>query len=376
MKSMGRGTLFKAKSIKEAMASARQAFGDDAVILSVERAGGMFVVEAANLTSSARADELRASLVSVVPAAPKAAHTKVLELPAKEIWREQERHRDDQESGHAVERLERRFDDLMRLLASSTASSGQGSEMKRIALNSGFDEVFANRLEAGGLRWMGPGLQLKDALMRSLAEMLDELGTAEDLMTGRHALVGPTGSGKTTTLAKLAHKACSMHGSDAVGLITTDFYRIGAFEQLRVYGELLGVQVRPAKSPEEFASLMETWASKKLILVDTIGSARDDEKLLDQMRLFQQCEVKSALAVQSSLSMAVAKADTKKWAAAGASSAIVTKMDEAIELGAALQAVIESKLPVRYVTNGQKVPANLHAVSHLLLAHKAIKSLN
>ena len=162
-------------------------------------------------------------------------------------------------------------------------------------------------------------------------------------------------------------------GADSVALVTTDFFRIGAYEQLRVFGELLGVKVHSARSFQELQSLRLALAGKKVVFVDTVGSSRDDEKMREQMGMFTNLRIESTVALQACLARSVMRLDLGRWRDSGATSALITKMDQATGVASLVETLIMRGLPVSYATNGQRVPADLHRVSSLLLAHKALR---
>jgi len=177
------------------------------------------------------------------------------------------------------------------------------------------------------------------------------------------ALVGPTGVGKTTTVAKLAAKFILKHGSSQVALITTDNYRIGAHEQLNTYGRILDVPVRAVSSAEELRELIEGFADKKLVLIDTAGMSQRDMKLVEQINTLQY----SGLAIRSYLVMSAAteyKAMNeiiKAFQVFAPQASILTKLDEAAAIGSALSAIIEQDLPLAFITDGQQVPEDMHS---------------
>ncbi len=176
------------------------------------------------------------------------------------------------------------------------------------------------------------------------------------------ALVGPTGVGKTTTIAKLAAKFILKHGPRQVALITTDNYRIGAHEQLSTYGRILDVPVRVASSAAELHHLINGFADKRLILIDTAGMSQRDMKLVDQINTLQQ----SGLAIKSYLVMSAAteyKAMNeiiKAFQIFEPQASILTKLDEAATIGSAISSIIEHNLPLAFIADGQQVPEDMH----------------
>ena len=183
---------------------------------------------------------------------------------------------------------------------------------------------------------------------------------------GITAIVGPTGAGKTTTIAKLAARWCMQHGSQDLALVSTDGYRIGAREQLSTYARILGAPMHAANGAKELARVLERLKSKKLILIDTAGMGPRDVRLIEQLATLKygaaRARVLLALPAQAegqALDEIVCAFVRVKPAAC-----ILTKVDEAASLGAAISTVLRHKMKIAYVCNGQRVPEDLHA-SHL-----------
>ena len=196
---------------------------------------------------------------------------------------------------------------------------------------------------------------------------------------GVFALVGPTGVGKTTTTAKLAARCVVKFGAQSLGLITTDSYRIGAFDQLAIYGKILGVPVHSAQSYGELEATIATMAGKRLVLIDTTGMGQRDNRVAEQINLLDNPRIKRVLllnaAAQAETLDDVARAYQGR--AAGArplAGAILTKIDEAAKLAPALDVVARHALELLHVTNGQRVPEDLHAPSSPALLHRALKA--
>jgi flagellar biosynthesis protein FlhF len=177
------------------------------------------------------------------------------------------------------------------------------------------------------------------------------------------AVVGPTGAGKTTTIAKLAARWSMQHGSQDLALVSTDGYRIGAREQLMTYARILGAPMHAANSGKELSRVLERLKSKKLILIDTAGMGPRDVRLTEQLAALQlgaaRARVLLALPAQGER-QALAEI-VRSFARVSPSACILTKVDEAASLGAALSTAIRYKLPIAYLCNGQRVPEDLHS---------------
>jgi len=195
---------------------------------------------------------------------------------------------------------------------------------------------------------------------------------------GVTALVGPTGVGKTTTIAKLAARAVLRHGADEVALISTDHYRIGAAAQLEHYGRLLGVRVYPAHDAASLRKVLGLLQGQRTVLVDTAGVAGSDPRMQQQMDVLAEagggnlraCLVLAANAQSQSLEEAV-----RAYRPLRPQSCILTKLDEAPSLGGALSVLIRHRLPLDYTTDGQRVPEDIAEANARNLVCRAAQSL-
>ncbi|MHB1215968.1 MAG: flagellar biosynthesis protein FlhF [Thiobacillus sp.] len=210
---------------------------------------------------------------------------------------------------------------------------------------------------------------LRQVLIRNLPVS----GREADLLTsgGRYALVGSTGSGKTTTLAKLASRGVETHGAEQVVLVAADAYRIGAAAQLTVYAELLGVALHVAQDQTHLARLLPQLATQKLVLIDTAGFAPTDPRSREAQAL-DALGVRR-LAVISANQQGAAIEQAMTHFGPGAAACILTKLDETPQLGAALDSLIRHRLPLAYLSSGQRVPEDLHAPNAAYLIDRALK---
>lgn len=207
-------------------------------------------------------------------------------------------------------------------------------------------------------------LNLRGALAAYLGKGLQVAGDPVSA-SGIYALVGPTGAGKTTTIAKLAARLVLRHGTAAVALITTDTYRIGGVEQLKIYGRILGVPVAVARDGEELQQHLSDFADRRFVLIDSIGLSPRDVRMAEQMQWLQALgdSVTRLLVVGAGLAPA---AYAELWALyrrLPVAAAILTKLDESPSFGAALQWLVESSVPLWFYTDGQRVPEDLHVPS-------------
>lgn len=213
----------------------------------------------------------------------------------------------------------------------------------------------------------------------ALARNLYTLDSEDDLLDrgGVYALVGPTGVGKTTTTAKLAARCVVRHGADKLALLTTDGYRIGAHEQLRIYGKILGVAVHAVKDAGDLRLALAELRNKHMVLIDTVGMSQRDQMVAEQAAMLCDCgsEVKRLLLLNATSNGDTLEDVVRAYRGQGLSGCILTKTDEAAGMGTALDVIIRHKLVLHYVANGQRVPEDLHLANRQYLLHRAFKSV-
>jgi flagellar biosynthesis protein FlhF len=200
--------------------------------------------------------------------------------------------------------------------------------------------------------------------------------TGDDILEngGVVAIIGPTGVGKTTTLAKLASRYALRHGNRHVAFISTDNFRIGAQEQLTSYARILDVPMRSAANAEELNVALNTFSDKRLILIDTAGMSQRDVRISEQLSLLKagRRKVRSMLTLSAITHQASIKQAIKALGSANPDAMILTKLDEAASLGGVISAIVESKLKVSYVTDGQRVPEDLHLARPYSLVSRTV----
>ena len=200
--------------------------------------------------------------------------------------------------------------------------------------------------------------------------------TDDDILSrgGVVALVGPTGVGKTTSIAKLAARFTLRHGNREVALISTDNYRIGAHEQLMNFGRIMGIPTYMAASVEDLTQRIQDLSDKRLILVDTSGMSQRDVRLNEQLQSLSS----SSSAIRTYLVMAAnTQTNTlndvmRAFRHIPLAGTILTKLDETTSLGGCLSTVIRYALPVAYISDGQQVPEDMHPARAHTLVSRAV----
>ena len=200
--------------------------------------------------------------------------------------------------------------------------------------------------------------------------------TDDDILSqgGIVALVGSTGVGKTTTVAKLAARYAMRHGPRSVALVTTDSYRIGAHEQLFTYGRILGIPVQVAADHEELHNTLQSLRDKRLVLIDTAGMSQRDLRLSEQFTTLREAgmPIRSYLVMSATTQAEVLEEAVRAFSQGRLDGCILTKVDEAAGLGGAISVIAGHELPLAYVGDGQRVPEDLHPARAQNLVNRAL----
>lgn len=245
------------------------------------------------------------------------------------------------------------------------------TSLMRDMINVGFSPALSTQL----LEKM-PATGDQSWVRKILAHNIRTVSSNEDIVTrgGVYALVGPTGVGKTTTTAKLAARAVVRYGADKVALITTDSYRIGAHEQLRIYGKILGVAVHTVRDTEDLKLTLSGLRHKHLVLIDTMGVSQRDSRVASQAEMFESAGVKRILLLNATSAGRTLDDVVQMYRGNGLIGCIPTKLDEAVTLGTVLDVVVRHKLTMHFIASGQRVPEDLHEVNLDYLLHRAFKA--
>jgi flagellar biosynthesis protein FlhF len=202
--------------------------------------------------------------------------------------------------------------------------------------------------------------------LRTLVEQLPIAACDVVADGGVYAVIGPTGVGKTTTIAKLAARAALQFGPEAVGLVTTDTFRVAAREQLETFGQIMGVSVALAADTQSLSEALAALENRRLVLVDTAGMSQRDPRLPEQLARLAAADtgVATLLALPANAAPGAMQEIVDVFRTARPAGCILTKTDEATSLGGALSVLIRSGLPLAYVANGQRVPEDLHLMKN------------
>ena len=219
--------------------------------------------------------------------------------------------------------------------------------------------------------WRAPLLMLAKTIPLADDALLRDGGVA--------ALVGPTGVGKTTTIAKMASRYAMQFGANNIALISADAHRIGAQEQLSTFASILGVKVYPAEDLQVLEDLLNQLRDKKLVLIDTEGTSQRDINLTARLAAYGTNEdrVRFYLTLAAPCQEAGLDETVRIFNRVPLSGAIITKIDEAAQLGCVLSSLIRHDLPAVFLSDGQRIPDDLHhaAKKRLWLINQALECM-
>ncbi|MBN9132441.1 MAG: flagellar biosynthesis protein FlhF [Nitrosospira multiformis] len=214
----------------------------------------------------------------------------------------------------------------------------------------------------------------------TLAGSLQTIGNENEILEkgGVYALVGPTGVGKTTTTAKLAARCVVRHGASKVALLTTDSYRIGGHEQLRIYGKILGVTVHAVRDTQDLTLALNELRGKHMVLIDTVGVGQRDQMVAEQVAMLSGCgsEIKRLLLLNAASSWHTLDEVAEAYCGDGLAGAIISKLDEAVISGCALDIAMRHSLPLYYVAHGQRVPEDIELADAASLVNRMFDDLS
>lgn len=233
-------------------------------------------------------------------------------------------------------------------------------------------------LAAEAVAHVPPGAELTQARRLTIASIAQRLLVTGDRWMqegGTIALVGATGVGKTTTLAKLAVRWVLQHGPRDLTLIAADALRIGAQDQVQSLGQLLGTQVYSLADFAELPALLTRLGQRRLVLIDTPGSSQRDAQLALRLAALNAVgpALQTTLVLAASTQAGAVAEAVRHFAPANPTSCVLTKVDEAASLGGILSVLMRARLPISYVSEGQRVPEDLRPARTLELVSSAVQ---
>lgn len=378
-------TRHTASDMRAAMRMVRDQMGPDAVILSSRRvAGGVEITAAmdfeadelrtADALGKATEHETRPAPVAIAPvvAAPPVVVPPVIPVlndvptvqPANDVM------------GNELKTLRRMLETQLAQLAWNDLSRRAPihTEMLRELTEIGISQDLATQV-VGQLPAHTELTQARRICIATLSQHVLVTGDRWLENGGVVALVGPTGVGKTTTLAKLAVRWVLRHGARDLALVAADSVRMGAQDQIRMLGQLLGVPVHTVEKLTELPALLDRLGDKRFVLIDTPGSSQRDTHLNSRLEALAAIgpRIETALVIAASTQAGAVEEAVRRFSIVSPASCVLTKVDEAASLGGAISVMVRSRLPVSYMSEGQRVPEDLRPARSLELVSSAVQ---
>ena len=354
---------FLAKNMRQAMDSVREELGDDAVIMSTRSTDeGVEVVAAIDMDSKKEVSRSQFDLSEGPVALSNQNSENQLAI--------------NQDVHNLANELKSVKDMLQNELSGLAWNQSEMQDPKKVAI--------LKKLVQLGIGWELANSLVDTSSKKSIQAWGEILSVLEEKIPsvdndvidagGIIALVGPTGVGKTTTIAKMASRFVMRNGTNQLALISTDCYKIGAQAQLKTFADLLGVPVHVAGSEGELYTLLASLANKKLILIDTAGLSQKDSMINQQPTKTKMGigGIQNYLVMSAATQLSVMNDIVDSFGKVGLKGCILTKLDEASQLGNAITIMIEKALPLIYTSSGQKVPEDLDTVKPRKLIDSAM----
>ena len=228
---------------------------------------------------------------------------------------------------------------MLKMIRAGYSPAMARAVLDRVPVDAGAPEAF---------RW------LMDVITRNLKVSSPTAGLCDE--GGVVSLIGATGVGKTTTAAKLAAQCVKQYGAASVGMITLDTYRVSGYEQLRAYGRMLGVVAHLAHDRAALKDLLNLLSGKRLVIIDTAGLGQRDQRIQDMLDVLDMPKVKKTLVLNAGSHGDTLDETLTSFKASTLHGVVLSKVDEAVKLGPALDALIRHQVTLRGVANGQRVP--------------------
>ncbi len=371
--------------MRQAIRKVERELGPDAVILSNKKVmGGVEIVAALDIDQNAVSKELTQQAPAVKPVSPSLAEALyVNSSPSEAPVAAPVARKDDNfwTQEPTMIQIRKELNELRGLLERQLGGLAWGDEARRhpvraqivrdlfqVGLASDHARAIAEKIpdDFGPQRGWVRALELLAADVPVLDGDLTERG-------GIVALVGPTGVGKTTTIAKLAARYVLRNGKKRLAMVTVDNFRIGAHEQLRTYGRILDVPVYTVKDANELRATLEDLVDRELVLVDTAGMSQRDPRLNEQISLLASAQpgIRMHLVLSATTHPAGLREIVQVFKSHVLHGCIVTKIDEAAQMGGVLSVAAQHRLPIAYVSDGQRVPEDIHVARASSLVQRA-----
>lgn len=368
---------FVAKDMRSALKLIKAALGNDAVIYQSRNIDGGVEIEAS--AGEIAAEESNAVVASIAAAEAVSA----IPAPTQPAQIMAEVNHDIKTTQSALNHMRHEMSLLRKLLEDKQVAQAPVSN----PYQHGFQRLVYNRFQQLGLQPKLSQAIIEECDLR--AEFDDYWLQAIQLLAcqipvdqtdpikegGRFAFVGPTGIGKTTTVAKLATRFVMESGTDDIALITTDCYRVAGREQLSIYGQILNVPVSTVRDEAGLTRALDKFSDKHLVLIDTAGISQRDIHIAERLALFEneKNRLKNYIVLSATSNQTIIEESIERFGQLPLIGAILTKLDEATELGNLINLFIQHKLHLDYVSVGQRVPQDIQLANGQMLVDKMLE---
>lgn len=368
---------YRAPDMRQALRAVREAQGPDAVILSSRRiSGGVEVCAAVDYDE--QPDDVSYS-ANFIPPRPEAAAEEADELDFASLVRRATPPADDVAASITDSAVGEELRTMRRMLETQFASLAWNDLSRRAPIQVELLKQLtslglAQELATEVVTQLPSKMELAEAQRMALAVLARRIEVAQEpwIETGGVvAMVGPTGVGKTTLVAKLAARWVMRHGARDMALISADAVRIGAQEQIHTLGRLLGAPAYAVEGISELPALLESIGQRRLVLIDTAGLSPRDARLGEELAALAQASARmqTTLVLSAAAQAGAIEEAVERFAPANAASCVLTKLDEATSMGGAISMLVRARLPVAYLSDGQRIPEDLMpARAHQIIA--------
>ncbi len=381
---------FFAKDMRQAIRNVREELGPDAVILSNRKLnGGIEIVSAidydeslfSNMSTASERNRQETATPSLQQSVAEQTDFNDAAAVSPSVTPEQAEWMEDPMLIQMKQELKQLRGVLENQLSQFSQSDLQRRDparaatihkLEQLGIDSDLSQEFAAMLPAG--------LDTEQGWRQSLGLISQQIDVTDDDILSRGgvvALVGPTGVGKTTSVAKLAARYSLRHGNRQVALISTDSYRIGAQEQLLNFGRILDVPTYAVNDATELSERLRDLADKRLVLIDTAGMSQRDIHLSEQLQTLNDSsnQIRTYLVMAANTQSSTLQDVMRSFNKANLEGCILTKIDETTSLGGALSTVVRYQLPVAYLSDGQRVPEDMHPARAHTLVSRALSMM-
>jgi len=380
---------FFAEDVRKAINKVRNDLGPDAVILSNRQVkGGIEIVAAIDYDESLLFAETSAGYEQEVTEEEIASSSREVVAENHTYSREQTKRQPDIEWSQEPTLVEMRgeLQSLRGMLENQLSGLAWGDFSRRNPLHArmlgmfnamGITPDLAKLIAQEALSISDQGNDFTYVWRNALGILASQIPVADDDIInhgGVFAMVGATGVGKTTIIAKLAARFALRHGTQHLALVTLDNYRIGAHDQLRTYGRIIGVPVHVASDTASLTQTLKDLSDKRLVLIDTSGMSQRDIRLGEQISTLHDSspKIKPYLIISATTQYSGLEEIVRAWRDIELAGCMITKLDESTNLGSAVSIAIKQNLPIAFLGDGQRVPEDIHIARSANLTNRCV----